>query len=130
MAAVAKKRASNRTTGVSGIPRPKSIPEEIFALQIQAVGLPKPTRELRFHHTRKWRFDFAWSDHMVAFEIEGGIHRKQSRHTTPEGFTEDARKYNEATLLGWKVYRVTSQMVKLGEAVALLEKALNPLEDA
>ena len=63
--------------------------------------------ELRFHDTRKWRFDIGIPDHKVAFEYEG-IFRGKSRHTTPIGASKDCDKYNEATWLGWKVYRFTA----------------------
>ena len=56
-------------------------------------------------------------------EVEGGVH-SNGRHVRGKGFTEDCRKYSEAALLGWKVVRVTGEMVKNGEALALVERAL------
>ena len=35
------------------------------------------------------------------------------------GFENDAEKYNAATLLGYRVFRVTSRMLKLDPAGAL-----------
>lgn len=93
--------------------------EETFALHIQAHKLPKPVREHRFDKVRKWRFDFAWPDLMIAAEIEGGTW-SGGRHTRGAGFEKDCVKYNSATAQGWSVYRFTSAMVKSGEAIKLI----------
>ena len=94
-----------------------------MALQIKAAKLPEPKREVMFHKTRKWRFDFSWWDFAVALEVEGGQWIK-GRHQRPDGFENDAIKYSEAALLGWTVIRATTNMVKDGRALALLERAL------
>lgn len=65
--------------------------------------------EHTFHPTRKWRFDYAFPELMVAIEYEGLFSAsKKSRHTTIKGFTEDAEKYNEAAILGWRILRITA----------------------
>jgi len=61
-------------------------------------------KEFRFHHTRRWRFDFAWPEKKVALEIEGGIW-SGGRHTNPKGFISDCEKYNTALADGWRVIR-------------------------
>ena len=66
--------------------------------------------ELRFHPIRRWRFDFAHIDALVAIEIEGGTW-VGGRHTRPAGFHKDCEKYNEATLCGWTIFRLTPQMI-------------------
>lgn len=63
-------------------------------------------REYRFAPPRRWRFDFAWLEPMVAVEVEGGI-RNYGRHNRPEGFQGDCEKYNAAALDGWTVLRYT-----------------------
>lgn len=98
--------------------------EESLAVQIKALSLPEPVRELRFDPKRRWRFDFAWADRMVAIEVEGGSFAA-GRHVRPTGFEDDCEKYNSASLLGWRVLRVTSKMVKDGRAARLLEQALS-----
>jgi len=86
--------------------------------------LPKGfEREYRFHPTRKWRFDYCYVQHKIALEVEGGVWTK-GRHTRGAGFIKDMEKYNEATLLGWQVYRCTPQQIESGEAFLLIEKAL------
>lgn len=60
---------------------------------------------------RLWRFDFAIPAHMIAIEYEG-IFSEKSRHTTFQGFTGDAKKYNRANELGWRVLRFTAKNYK------------------
>ena len=70
--------------------------------------MPIPVCEYRFHPTRKWRFDYAWPDQMIALEVEGGGWVR-GRHHRPKGFAEDLEKYNTALDMGWLVYRITPQ---------------------
>lgn len=94
--------------------------EDLLELQIKAAKLPQAHREFRFHPVRKWRFDFAWPAYMIAVEIEGAVW-SGGRHTRGKGFTEDCHKYNQATHLGWRIYRFTTEMVNSGEALQTIE---------
>ena len=75
--------------------------------------IPACVREHRFAPPRRWRFDFAWPDHLFAVEIEGmgradgGL----AAHRTRAGFLKDAEKYERAMILGWRVYRVPGPWV-------------------
>jgi hypothetical protein len=75
----------------------------------------KPETEFSFHPTRKWKFDFAFPDIMLALEIEGSVWNN-GRHTRGSGFIKDIDKYNEATMMGWKVLRAATT----GQAVAVI----------
>ncbi|MDM5130046.1 hypothetical protein OB962_03380 [Aeromonas piscicola] len=88
----------------------------------QLAGFPDPVTELLFHPKRKWRFDYAWEEQMIALEIHGGIH-SGGRHTRGRGFVEDRTKMNEATLLGWTVLEVTPEHIKTSQLRAWLLKA-------
>ena len=71
-----------------------------------AMGLPAPVMEHRFHPTRKWRMDFAWPEHLVALEVEGGLWKKGGgRHNRAPGMIKDFEKYNTAATLGWRVLK-------------------------
>jgi very-short-patch-repair endonuclease len=94
-----------------------------LTFQLRAVGLPDPVAEHRFHPERRWRVDLAWPDLKVAVEIDGGTWI-QGRHTSGSGFANDARKLNEAAILGWRVLRVTPSMVRDGEALGYVERIL------
>ena len=99
----------------------KSNLELELLLQIRILELPEPEREYRFHPTRKWRFDFAYPERMLAIEIEGGTY-SGGRHTRGQGFENDCEKYNAATLMGWRVLRYTAKMIESGEAINQIEK--------
>ena len=97
---------------------------DLLAFQVRAMKLPEPVREFQFHPVRKWRFDFAWPDKLLAAEFEGGTFVR-GRHTRGKGFEADCEKYNRAVLHGWRVLRFTAKHVKSGEAVRTIEAALN-----
>lgn len=98
--------------------------EDTLVFQIKAVNLPTPAREHKFHKTRRWRFDLAWPDKMLAVEAEGGVW-SGGRHGTGVGFTADCEKYSEAVLLGWRVMRFTGDQIKGGYAINCIERALS-----
>jgi very-short-patch-repair endonuclease len=97
--------------------------EETFALQVRALKLSEPVREYQFMPGRKFRFDFAWPELMLAVELDGGTW-SGGRHTTGQGFQGDCRKLNLAVSLGWQVYRGDSVMVKSGELVGFIEQII------
>lgn len=93
-----------------------------------APGFPAPLSEHRFHQTRKWRFDFAWTraGHwiigkdahpedgiapFVAVEIDGGTFMG-GRHSRGVGQGKDNDKINAAQILGWKVLRFSGMQLK------------------
>ena len=99
--------------------------EDQFELLCRLFSWPEYQREYRFHPTRKWRFDFAWPDHKVAVEIEGGVW-SHGRHNRATGFIEDCDKYNEATILGWRVLRFThKQLADTDKVCSAMERLLN-----
>lgn len=124
--------------------------EELFALQLDEVGIAY-AREHIFHKPRRWRFDFAFIEHGVAIEIEGGgfsrpvscpyckrkIFRttksgtrvpvyEGGRHTTGAGHREDCAKYNQAAMDGWVVLHYLPEDVRkrkaLDELLSLIRK--------
>lgn len=78
----------------------------LFPSVCASLGIPRPVAEHRFAPPRRWRFDFAWPDYMIALEVEGGAWI-QGRHTRGSGFVKDLEKYREAACLGWRVLRCT-----------------------
>ncbi len=91
--------------------------------QLDQSDVPKYTTEHVFSPPRRWRFDIAWPEHMLALEIEGGTSNR-GRHTRPVGYEKDCEKYNNAILLGWRVLRVTSRQVTEGSALSWVQKAI------
>ena len=98
--------------------------ESSLLLQLRECGVPEPIREYTFHPKRRWRFDMAWPDRMLAVEVEGGTYA-HSRHTSGPGFHRDCEKYNTATLHGWRVIRFDCRMVNNGEAASLIQALLD-----
>lgn len=96
---------------------------DLLAWQLRAANVLAPIAEYRFHPTRKWRFDLAWPERLVAVEVDGGTWIS-GRHTTGVGIEGDALKQSEAGALGWRVLRVTRTMVDDGRALDLVERAL------
>jgi len=87
-----------------------SSPEERFLALWQMLTRTPLEREYRFHHARKWRFDFAHPATRIGIEIEGGTW-VQGRHNRPQGFAADCEKYNSAAELGWRLFRLTPDMI-------------------
>lgn len=109
--------------------RPKSSPQEDkLAGMLTDAGLGGFKKEFRFHETRRWLFDFAWPDLLVAMEYEG-MFGGRSRHLSFKGYTADCTKYSEAAILGWTVVRVTAPMVRDGTAIDLITRAIETKQE-
>lgn len=92
-------------------------------------GLPDPTPEYLFCKPRKYRFDYAWIDHKLAVEQEGGIWIKGfsgrgGAHSLPSNIIRDMEKNNIAVKLGWRVLRFTPAEVKKGVAAVWVRELL------
>mgnify|MGYP003628050189 FL=1 len=75
------------------------------------AGLPEPVAEHRFAAPRRWRFDWAWPEDMLALEVDGGVWTR-GRHTRGAGFLRDIEKLNAAAIAGWSVLRTTPDHVQ------------------
>lgn len=96
------------------------------ALRLHGADLPPPVRELTFYPGRRWRFDFAWTDALVACEVDGGqFAHGGGRHATDA----DRDKLNHAAALGYRVLRFSPQQIARDPAgcVALIRRALEAL---
>lgn len=82
--------------------------ELVIFLRLKGAGY-KFEQEYRFCE-RRWRLDFAFPKERVGVEAEGGAWII-GRHQRPQGFINDMEKYNQATILGWRILRYTSQSV-------------------
>ncbi len=101
--------------------------DPIFLAMLKAKKIPAPIREFRFHQSRRWRFDYAWPEQMVALETEGGIWTR-GRHTRGKGFSADMLKYSEAAIAGWCVIRVATAHLHSNLMLDLLTRALTRKE--
>lgn len=96
--------------------------EDELAFQFKAYKL-NPDREFRFSPPRRYRFDFAFTDKLLAVEVEGGIWTG-GRHVRPMGYSADIAKYNLACLRGWRVLRFTAKDIRSGGAIQTILEAL------
>lgn len=96
---------------------------DALSLLCRAHALPEPQREYRFLPPRRWRFDYAWVDALVAIECEGGAWIR-GRHTRGIGFINDMAKYNAAQLAGWIVLRYTPQQLTQAATLETLRTIL------
>lgn len=96
---------------------------KIFFSILESFKIQLPEPEYKFHPTRKWRFDYAWPNHKVALEIEGGVWTR-GRHTRGSGFIGDMEKYNNAAMLGWRIIRITPNELYKTETINMLNKTL------
>lgn len=79
--------------------------------------------EHRFMSERRFRFDLAWPQKMVALEVDGGSW-VGGRHVTPTGFENDCEKQSLAAAWGYRVLHVTPRQIKDGKALTWLLAAL------
>lgn len=94
-------------------------PEEILYADMRSRGI-FPEREQKLIPGDRHRTDFVIRECMLAIEVEGQTWRKGG-HTSPYGYLKDVYKYNKITLLGWKLLRFTSDMVRNGLAGDVIE---------
>jgi len=81
-------------------------------------SIPGPALEFnyRVHPVRRWRTDWAHPASMVAVEIEGRGHQKDSR------YYGDIHKYNAMAEMGWILIRLTSDMITVQELEKIIER--------
>lgn len=109
----------------------------LFRAALKAAGLPMPVPELRFHPTRKWRWDFAWciekqpymcydcgKGHQLALEVQGGLF-VNGRHSRGAALLKEHEKLNEAAALGWRVLFTTPQRLCHPDTIDLIRRALD-----
>lgn len=105
-----------------------------FETLLKVSGIPEPKREHVFSKERKWAFDYAWPEQMIALESDGSTHgtgkpchvcgqRKPGGHSSRSGIERDMKKINAAQVLGWIVLRCTPEELTDGYAQRMLEAA-------
>src|SRR6185436_706739 len=101
--------------------------ERELAWQIAAHELPVPIEQHAFAAQigRKFRADFAWpaKEWRFLLEVQGGIFmRGGGGHSHPMHIVKDIERQQIAALLGWFLVPVTTDQVKNGEAIAVIER--------
>ena len=99
-----------------GKPWSKWKPAAKFAFVWERDGFDggDPDLEFRFHPSRRWRFDYAWPELMIAVEIDGFGFGHQSQ----QGIGGQNEKRNAAIELGWRVLVFDSRTLGSKQGVA------------
>jgi very-short-patch-repair endonuclease len=105
------------------LPKAPSKGEAKFSEQLRKHGI-EFVSEYRFAPPRMWRADFFISKRNILIEIEGGTYYGKSRHSSGEGYEKDAEKYNQASYMGFKLYRYTTRQVMNEDAIKHLLEVL------
>ena len=98
-----------------------AVPELLFQLRAHRLSYEQ---EVKFHPTRKWRFDVLVKG-QVAVEVDGGGF-VQGRHSRGAGIENDCIKFAEAMMQGYQVLRVTPRQIKNGLALKWIERLVQP----
>src|SRR5215472_6140150 len=102
------------------IPKALSEGEETLALHLGIEKIPFQ-REVKLIPGSRMRWDFVVED--LAIEVHGGTWHFGG-HTSGYGVQRDSKKVNAATLAGYRTLVFTTDMVKSGEAIAVILNAL------
>jgi len=103
-------------TAVTG-KKPARVHKQLATLKIILRSLDLEfVEEHRFHPVRMWRFDLAIPSLKVAIEYQGhgqtgrnaGTGTHIGGHATIKGLSNDCEKDLQATLLGWRVLKLTA----------------------
>lgn len=95
--------------------------------RVEWASLPLPV--LQYHWAksegRQFRADGAYVEQRVLLEVQGGIWAADpGRHNRGSGYQKDCERLCLAAALGWRVMYFTEAMIKSGEAVRLIAKAM------
>jgi very-short-patch-repair endonuclease len=83
-----------------------------------------PARQAKLIPGRKFAFDFAWPEHRLAVEVQGGIWLRKGAHTSGQGVTRDCEKAALALLEGFRTLAVTGEQVRSGDALRWIERLI------
>ena len=86
-------------------------------------GLPVPVPEFRFAPPRRWRFDWAWPEHLLALERNGGVFIR-GKHSRGKGQLNDFEKWTEAAALGWRIIHCVPDDLESQRVLEALVRAL------
>ena len=109
----------------------KSSLENLFRLQLAEAELPPHLEQFKAIPGRRYSWDFAFYDHRLLIELQGGVWMAKGGHNTGGGITRDCDKLILATLAGYYSMAFTMEHLKSGKAVESVKKfiALHPKGD-
>lgn len=106
--------------------KPKLVKPDIYTQVLKKEVGVEVVREYRFDADRRFRFDYALPDLLIAIEIDGGVWMDGGgRHNRAAGFLTDLEKLNLAASKGWRVLRFTHQNKFLKSNIDIIKKTIN-----
>jgi very-short-patch-repair endonuclease len=96
----------------------------VFVAYVKQETGVKLVKEYKFHPKRRWKFDYACPERKIAIEVEGGVWNN-GRHTRGKGFIGDIEKYNNASVMGWTLIRVTPDTLLTNETIEFVRQAVD-----
>jgi very-short-patch-repair endonuclease len=100
----------------------KAVLNAAFLQALRSERIPQPVAEFKFAAPdRKWAIDWAWPEHHLAVEIEGGVWAG-GRHIHPTGFMKDVEKYNALALHRFFLLRFTPTQFRNLECVKWIKE--------
>ena len=103
--------------------KPKPPLNDLFTTICKSTIGIECIKEYRFHPTRKWRFDYAFVEHKIAIEVDGGVWIN-GRHNRASGYLKDLDKFNTATAMGWVVLKFTPEQLYKTETLDLIKETI------
>ena len=82
-------------------------------------------RDLNDKPVRRWRFDVAIPERMLAVEIDGGVFAG-GRHGGAPSAGRDVEKRQAAAAMGWRVIPMTPHQARGGRGAEIVMYALRP----
>ncbi len=93
---------------------------------VTGAGIGSPVlKEYKFHPKRRWKFDFALPNLKLAIEIEGAVWT-HGRHTRGKGYIADMEKYTMASMMDWRVIRLTPDQLIKGDLKKWMAVYMHP----
>lgn len=104
-----------------------------FLMYCRVYDVPEPEREYKFCAGRDWRADFAWPEHRIILESNGGGGAESGftgGHRSGAACKAEYERNSVAALLGWRLFIVTPDLLMSPQTVAMLRQAmgLDPLD--
>ena len=103
--------------------KPKPAPHDLFTTICRTQLGVECVKEYRFHPTRKWRFDYAFVEHKIAIEVDGGVWIN-GRHNRAAGYVKDLEKFNAAAAMGWVVIKYTPEQLYRSATFDLIKETI------
>jgi len=103
--------------------KPKPTSNDLFTTICRTQLGVECVKEYRFHPTRKWRFDYAFVEHKIAIEVDGGVWIN-GRHNRAAGYVKDLEKFNAAAAMGWVVIKYTPEQLYRSATFDLIKETI------